>query len=87
MASWEPDSEPLEQAYTYREEDRAEANEQAAQDEHKVRYIGSSRGDKRTIFYGYCNCGAGTTNSASPGSAERKLCRHARGDNSGMVRS
>ncbi len=57
---------------------------------HEVRATGSSnstRGNRRTIFYGYCTCGAGTTNSANLASVLEKLRRHAAGDESGMVKS
>lgn len=60
--------------------------------EHSVSVIGTSRvgptyqhAGGRTVFYGYCTCGAGTTNSASAESARCKLAAHAAGDNSGMV--
>lgn len=51
---------------------------------HAVRYVGSSKGKHRTVFYGYCTCGQGTTNSASPASVVRKLAAHAAGDDRGM---
>lgn len=61
--------------------------------EHEIRTISSSRvgptyqgAGGRTIFYGYCSCGAGTTNSASPESARRKLLAHARGDDRGIFK-
>lgn len=59
---------------------------------HEPRYIGKTsqvgptyqRAGKRTLFYGYCSCGAGTTNSTSTESVRRKLANHAVGDNRGM---
>lgn len=55
---------------------------------HGESYVGTTRGDrdKRTLFYGYCTCGAGTTTSASQSSVRAKLRKHFLGDNAGMFR-
>lgn len=56
--------------------------------QHAVSMTGHSRGPngKRQISYGYCTCGAGTTNSLNRASVLAKLAKHAAGDDSGMVR-
>jgi hypothetical protein len=56
--------------------------------EHAVARIATARGanGRRTIFYGYCTCGAGTTSSANSASVERKLNAHARGDDRGIYK-
>jgi len=55
---------------------------------HEVSMTGKSRGfsGRRTISYGYCTCGMGTTNSANRASVLRKLAAHAKGDDRGMVK-
>jgi hypothetical protein len=57
-------------------------------EEHGTSYISTARGDrgKRTVWYGYCKCGKGTTTSASASSVEKKIAAHAKGDDRGMYR-
>lgn len=56
---------------------------------HEPRTLGTSRDPlgHRTVFYGVCACGMGTTNSANMESVRSKLKRHADGDDRGMVKS
>jgi len=54
--------------------------------DHEATYIGTTRGRRRTTFYGYCSCGRGTTSSATVKNVKRKLRDHANGDDSGMYR-